>query len=66
MLTSCHLSVVAAGYRTEDVRPVENPATDEHDQPHELVRSLMANVWCVALLAGAVSLAGTTTIEETT
>jgi hypothetical protein len=62
VLTSCLLIVVAAGYRTEDVRPVENPVTDGM----EPIGSLIANVWCVALLAGAVGLAGTTTIEETT
>jgi len=28
VLTSCLLIVVAAGYRTEDARPVENPVTD--------------------------------------
>ena len=60
MLTSCLLSVVAVGYRTDDVRPVENPVTDEHELA---VGSLIANVWCVALLAGAVSLAGTTSKE---
>ena len=65
MLTSCLLSVVAVGYRTDDVRPVENPVTDEHEQLHERVGSLIANVWCVALLAGAVSLAGTTSKEAT-
>lgn len=61
MLTSCLLIVVAGGYRTEDVRPVENPVTDGA----ALVGSLIANVWCVALLAGAVSLAGTTSKEAT-
>ena len=60
VLTSCLLSVAVAGNRTEDVRPVGNPVT----VGTAAVGSLIANVWCVALLVGAVRLAGDTS-EET-